>query len=146
MMRQARIEDIERLLEIEKECFKSPWSKEDFIYELTQNPYSNVWVLEKGEKIIAYYDLWLIFEQADLANIAVASAYQGKGYGNILIQHAQQQAQNAGCEVIGLEVRVNNEKAITLYKKHGFTIINVRKGYYEEDGQHIDGYRMMKGI
>lgn len=146
MMRQARIEDIERLLEIEKECFKSPWSKEDFIYELTQNPYSNVWVLEKGEKIIAYYDLWLIFEQADLANIAVASAYQGKGYGDILIQHAQQQAQKAGCEVIGLEVRVNNEKAITLYKKHGFTIINVRKGYYEEDGQHIDGYRMMKGI
>lgn len=146
MIRKATLEDLSRLLEIESECFSSPWPREAFVYELTENPVSEVWLLENEGIIIGYYDLWISFEQADLANIAVAEDYQGQGYGDQLMQHLQKQARQAGCEVLALEVRVNNEKAINLYRKHGFTIVSTRENYYRENGGYIDGYRMMKGV
>ena len=46
-------------------------------------------------------------------------------------------AEEEGCEVISLEVRVSNERAIRLYQKSGFIKAAVRKGYYE-NGEDAD--------
>ena len=40
--------------------------------------------------------------------------------------------------MITLEVAVNNEPAISLYKKFGFEIISTRKNYYD----NVDAYLM----
>ena len=42
-----------------------------------------------------------------------------------------------------LEVREHNEKAINLYKKHGFTYVTLKEQYYS-DGENA--IYMMKGI
>ena len=51
---------------------------------------------------------------------------------------------NNKCKSITLEVRQNNQSAISLYKKCGFKIISTRKRYYE-NGQ-VDAYLMFREL
>ena len=44
-------------------------------------------------------------------------------------------AQVHGCQGITLEVRMGNESAIRLYRKHGFVTEGIRKGYYSDNGE-----------
>ena len=146
MIRKAGKSDIDRLLEIEELCFRNAWSRKDYEYELNENPFATIWVLVKDDCIIGYYDLWITFESSEVANIAIHPDWQGKGYGSMLMKHLEQQAINAGCENIGLEVRVSNQAALRLYESHGFSIINTKPGYYKDPDGYEDAYRMMKGV
>ena len=49
-VREATDDDIPAILELENLCFKAPWNKENILYELHENPVSNVWVIELEEK------------------------------------------------------------------------------------------------
>ena len=40
-------EEIETLVQLEHTLMTSPWSKEDFEYELLENPFAHVFVLKK---------------------------------------------------------------------------------------------------
>ena len=142
-----RVSDLDEVIQIENECFYTPWSKEQYLYELNENPYSQLWVMcDKEGKIIGYYDLWIIFEHAEIASICIRKDMQGKGYGTKLIQHLQQKAMNKYCETISLEVRVSNQKAINLYTSNDFIIVNTKQGYYKTADGFEDAYFMMKGI
>ena len=146
MIRRMRPSDLNEVLQIEQKCFKHPWNKDQYLYEMNENPYSQIWVMERNGKVIGFYDVWLIFEQAEIANIAVDPAWQHYGLGDQLMKHLEEQARENGCETIGLEVRVSNERAIRLYERNGFFIINTRQGYYKDPDGFEDAYRMMKGI
>ena len=61
MIRKMRKSDLKEILEIEQKCFKNPWNMKQYEYELYDNPYSNLWVLEEDGRIIGYYDLWIMF-------------------------------------------------------------------------------------
>lgn len=41
-------------------------------------------------------------------------------------------------EIISLEVRSDNERAIKLYKKFGFEKIGIYKGFFKIDEEYID--------
>ena len=146
MMRKATAGDLKILAEIEKRCFPNPWTEAMFRYELNENPYASIWILEEKGNIIGYYDLWIIFERAEIATIAVDEPYQQQGYGSVLMNHLEQQASSSGCENICLEVRVSNEKAQRLYRSHDFVIVNTKPGYYKDPNGFEDAYFMMKGI
>lgn len=142
--RRMTNEDLPRILELEKENFPTPWHKEHFEYELEENPFSRLFVFELDGSIIAYYGIWITFEECQITTIAVADEYKAKGYGNVMMEHLLHQAKEELCERISLEVRVSNERAQNLYRKYGFENISLRRGYYEDN--HEDAYVMMKGI
>lgn len=146
MIRKAVSSDIDKLCEIEKRCFKAPWNHSQFEYELRENPYANIWVLDLDGVIIGYYDLWIIFEHGEIANIAVDRPFQQMGYGSLLMDHLERQAKERGCETLSLEVRVSNQQAIRLYSQHDFITVNVKPGYYKDPDGYEDAYFMMKGI
>lgn len=144
MIRCMRKEDLENVLKMEYALFpKGPWNMQAFQYELNENPFSRLYVLEEKEKMIGYGDLWIMYEQAQIANIAVDRKWQGKGYGRALMRHMIQQAMAADCETISLEVRFSNEPALRLYRAFGFIKVNVRRQYYE-DGENA--YLMVKPL
>ncbi|MBR3839674.1 MAG: ribosomal protein S18-alanine N-acetyltransferase [Erysipelotrichales bacterium] len=143
-IRAMELTDLERILELEKENFATPWHKEHFEYELEENPFSKLFVVELDKKIIAYYGIWVTFEECQITTIAVDEEYKGKGYGNKMMEHLIHVAKEEFCERISLEVRVSNERAQNLYRKYGFETISTRRGYYEDN--HEDAYVMMKGI
>ena len=138
---KLKIEHIDEICNIEKECFIDPWPKDAFIREIT-NEISEFYVLKDEDRVIGYYGLWFMFENADLVNIAVKKEYQGKKYGELLLNDAINKCRDKEVEFLHLEVRVDNNVAIKLYKKYDFIEVRKRVGYYNG----VDGIDMVKGL
>lgn len=72
-------------------------------------------------------------------SFAVLKSEWGKGVGGMLMEHILDFARNtAGAEVISLEVRCDNQRAIRLYEKYGFEKIGRFKGFFKIDGEYVD--------
>ena len=89
-------------------------------------------VLEEDGQIIGYAIFWIMFEQAQLASIAIDPAFRQRHYGRQLLDTAIDQAKQAGCELFSLEVRVGNLPAKTMYEKRGFVGLHTSKHYYSD--------------
>ena len=133
--------DLDAVNAIEIQAFQDPWSKQDFINELESNPYSCIYVKEINGEVVAYVDLWIAYENAEIANIAVKKEFLHQGIASELMQYCLQKIQQSKCENFTLEVRVSNMNAIKLYEKFGFQTVSKRKKYYA-DGE--DAYLMVQ--
>ena len=132
MIREMRKEDLGRIAELEQELFTGdPWSEKEFLYEMNDNPFSFLYVYEEDGIVKGYIDWWITYEQAQLANIAVARDSWGKGIGWQLLEFCIRNAVESGCENLSLEVRVSNERAKRLYERYGFIKAALRRNYYE---------------
>ena len=144
MIREVKISDVGRLTEMENELFAdSPWPEKSFRYELYENPFAQMYGFEAEGKLVGYVDLWIMYEQAQIANIGVDRRFQKKGIASALMETCIQKAVERGCENLNLEVRVSNQPAISLYEKYGFITAAKRKNYYE-NGE--DAYLMVKPL
>lgn len=70
--------------------------------------------------------------------ISVLKEEWGKGLGSILMKCLIEHAKNVGIEIISLEVRSDNERAIHLYEKFGFKKIGVFPGFFKMNGEYVD--------
>lgn len=143
-MREMNESDLYEIDVLEKQLFSSPWPKDEYIYELNSNPFSNLRVIEEDGRIIAYCDWWIIYEQAQIATIGVAEEYRHRGYAQMMIDEIIRDATEKECDFLSLEVRVSNIPAISLYEKNGFIKANIRKNYYEDN--HEDAYLMIRPL
>ncbi|MGM9960795.1 MAG: ribosomal protein S18-alanine N-acetyltransferase [Allobaculum sp.] len=132
MIRLMEEQDLPQVDAIEQQCFRDPWTLDSMRYEIEDNPFSQPYVLIENDELVGYAHLWIMFEQAQLANIAIAPTYRNQNKGSELLGYLLERARNAGCETMTLEVRASNEPARALYEKFGFTPINVAKRYYSD--------------
>lgn len=129
---------------IEQACFSFCWTREDIEEQMKSNPYCTLVLMEDEEgRTVGYCLLWIIFENAQIARIGVDPAAQRKGYGSRLLAFLEEKAQEAGCEVMSLDVRANNTPAIGLYQKNGYIELHRTRKYYP-DGE--DALMMLKGL
>lgn len=144
MIRKVADRDLERIMQIEEICFSSRWTKEMFLYELHENEFGHFYVLEENQKIAGFIDFWITFECCQLANIAVHPSFQRRGYSRCLMDFMIASAEQEQCETIMLEVRPSNEAARCLYDSYEFMKVNIRKGYYNDNGE--DAIVMCKAL
>lgn len=77
--------------------------------------------------------------------MAVRDDWQGKGVGTALMQAAVDLADNwLNLRRLELEVYTDNEPAIRLYKKFGFTVEGTFAEFALRDGQYVDAYAMAR--
>lgn len=76
---------------------------------------------------------------ARLYSLAASPDARGKGTGAKLVQAAAQRAIKKGCDRLRLEVRRSNVAAISLYRRAGFSELEIMPAYYV-DGE--DALRM----
>ncbi|WP_172836181.1 GNAT family N-acetyltransferase [Microlunatus soli] len=69
-------------------------------------------------------------DTVDLDRIVVAPSARRRGVGRSLIMTALVQARLRRVTEMILEVRTDNEPAVTLYRELGFTAVTVRSDYY----------------
>ncbi|WP_442604522.1 ribosomal protein S18-alanine N-acetyltransferase [Paenibacillus sp. KN14-4R] len=133
--RSMTLEDIPYVLEIEKEAFTLPWSKDAFYNELTNNHFAHYMIMEVNGTVGGYAGMWLIVDEAHVTNIALKGMFRGQKLGERLLTELQRTAVFLGALRMTLEVRVSNEIAQNLYKKLGFTSSGVRPGYYTDNNE-----------
>lgn len=135
IIREMTIEDIDQVIEIEKESFSTPWSRDAFINEIRDNVLAIYVVVEVDDKIVGYGGFWKILDEAHITNIAVKKEYRGKGVGDVIIIGIIDYCEKNNIPNITLEVRESNISAQNLYRKHKFTSYGVRPGYYTDNGE-----------
>jgi [ribosomal protein S18]-alanine N-acetyltransferase len=128
--------DLDMVLGIERTLFgDESWSREMLIGELCQQPASRHYlVAEDGGKIVGYAGLLGAGWQGDVLTLAVAADRWGEGIGSALLEALLDEAARRGCTEVFLEVRTDNLRAQQLYRRHDFTEIGIRKGYYQPSG------------
>lgn len=144
MIRKMEERDIGAILEIEERCFTSQWTAEMFLYEIRENEFGHFYVICEADKIVGFIDFWITFETCQLANVAIHPDYQRRGYSKLLIDKMIDMANDMKCEKIMLEVRRSNKNAKQLYTSYEFIEMNIRKGYYSDNGE--DAIVMCKAL
>ncbi|UCZ53701.1 ribosomal protein S18-alanine N-acetyltransferase [Bacillus shivajii] len=138
VIRFMKEEDLDEVLEVEHDCFPSPWSRSAFLNELTTNQFAYYLVASLEGKVIGYCGVWVIVDEAHITNVAIHSSCRRRGIGEQLLLGSMNMAKTLGANKLTLEVRVSNEAAQKLYEKLGFVAGGIRKNYYtdnQEDAQ-----------
>ena len=136
--------DVDQVMEIEKEVYTSPWSRNAYELELSQNKLAQYYVAELDGKIVGIVGLWFIIGETHITTIAVDPDYQSQGIGSKLMEKGIREAIQMGSTAMTLEVRVSNTPAQNLYKKYGFKSYGIRPKYYGDNNE--DALIMWKEI
>jgi ribosomal-protein-alanine N-acetyltransferase len=147
--------DVPAVAVMEKLVFAMPWSARAFEYELQHNAMAHfVVVREKpaavtedglrahwwgGRKlppqqpVLGYAGLWLIVDEGHVCTLAVHPDWRGRRLGELLLVTLIERSFSLNASVVTLEVRASNLVAQQLYRKYGFAVVGLRKGYYSDN-------------
>ncbi|MBR5430257.1 MAG: ribosomal protein S18-alanine N-acetyltransferase [Firmicutes bacterium] len=131
-VRQLTVDDLDELLRLEEACFSSPWSRESYRRELTENNLAHYWGVFAGGELIGFAGYWLILDEGHITNVAVAPDRRNQGVGRFLVQGVINGCLAGGGRFLTLEVRASNAPALHLYEKMGFVSSGVRPKYYDD--------------
>jgi ribosomal protein S18 acetylase RimI-like enzyme len=79
----------------------------------------------------AAFLLWLLGHRAEpdeayVTDLAVARDYQGQGIGQLLLEYAERWAREHDRARLTLWVAENNQRAVHIYQKAGFSVVDTR--------------------
>ena len=126
---------LDQVMEIERNSFIAPWSKNLFCHELsTHISRSFVALIREAniQNVACYMCSWIILEQCNILKFACHPQYRRQGFGRLLLRHGLRDAWRMGARIASLEVRPSNTGALLFYAACGFVRAGVRKGYYQE--------------
>ncbi|MDC1449552.1 ribosomal protein S18-alanine N-acetyltransferase [Candidatus Thioglobus sp.] len=130
-------DDIDSIVLIEQQNSHNPWSKNQLI-ESILNPANLCYSISIKNQIIGFLMAMPALDTADILNISINKACQGKGYGNKLLNYLIKELKDRMISQIMLEVRESNQAAIAFYLRHGFEEISLRKNYYMNNSKHLN--------
>ena len=124
--------DIPAVLVIEGLSFPNPWSDATFRGEVQNKGISFpvAIVHELDQKVVGYILYWQIRDEVQITNIAIHPDFRGRGIGETVLKVILKEVRGKGATFVTLEVRSSNTPAISLYRKLGFKVLGMRKGYY----------------
>lgn len=129
------LDDIAAVRVIERQVFPTPWPRNAYSTELSQNRNASYVVLRRDQEVIGYAGVWQVGSECHVTTIGVRAADQGRGYGKALFIALLTRAYAMRAQWMTLEVRAANTGAILLYESFGFKTIGRRRGYYTDDGE-----------
>ncbi len=105
-------EDIDIVLDIERQSNPFPWTIKNFKDCIEKGYYSLV--LKEAKQVIGFAILSVSTEESHLLNIGLTALRRGQGLGRELLEKMIMAAEVMGSKKIFLEVRVSNIIAIDL--------------------------------
>jgi ribosomal-protein-alanine N-acetyltransferase len=130
-LKSALLDDAKNIAMVEGECLNVAWSEKSIYESISSGNYKFFIASDKG-KTVGSGGIMILFEEAEITNIAVLKDYRRCGIASMLLSLLLDEAFSRGCESAFLEVAKNNVPALKLYEKFGFEKINVRKNYYKD--------------
>ncbi len=130
-IRHVQPQDIFSVIKITYETLPERYSPEIFnkFYEIFPEGF---FIAEKLHKIVGFIIGYKTSnDTARITLLSVIKEYRKQGIGAALITQFLEEMAMQNIKKVELEVRKNNETAIKFYKKHGFTITDILKGFYQ---------------
>jgi ribosomal-protein-alanine acetyltransferase len=130
----ASLQNLDRLYEIEKECFeREAFTKQQIANLLTD--YNSLGLVAKVDgKIVGFVIGMVYIERRSLTGhiltIDVSPTYHRKGIAQNLLQEIEKIFKGKGVRACQLEVREDNIAALSLYRKLGYKKVARLKNYY----------------
>jgi len=134
LIRKMLKSDVEWVSNLENEIFANPWSRESINRFVLDERGCN-WVADIQRRGIGYIFSIIVPDEIHILNLAVIEEFRGRKIGERLFAQVNKKALMQSCQSAWLEVRASNIPALNLYKKFGFNVIGVRKGYYTDNGE-----------
>ena len=132
--------DVAAVAALEAQIFSMPWSAAGFADTLPREDVIFLVAYEQDE-LLGYVGIYYTLDEGEITNVAVAPAARRRGIARALLTELKQQLACRNVTQIVLEVRVSNEPAIRLYEQMGFSVLGVRKNFYEKPAE--DAYIMV---
>ena len=144
-LRKFTPKDLERVIYINRTCLPENYIDQFFIDLYERFPETFI-VAEVNGEIVGYimcrievglsnFGLGGFIKKGHIVSIAVLPQYRRRGIGYALVSKAMEGMRFYDVKQCFLEVRVSNLPAINLYKKLGFKISKIIRGYYS-DGEN----------
>jgi ribosomal-protein-alanine N-acetyltransferase len=129
---KARQKHLPALLTLENACFTLPWSRKMLEGQILSE--SSVFLAAEDEKglLLGYGGFLWVLDEGYVANIATSPDFRRRGVADALLKALKERALELSLSFLTLEVRKGNKAAISLYEKHGFVPVGLRKNYYEK--------------
>lgn len=112
-----------------------------YLKNVQEDKHSVIYCAWRGEELIGDASISALprrmSHRAELG-VSVVKAEWGKGVGSALMEKLISYARNCGIELLNLEVRSDNKRAIALYEKYGFKHIGISPAFLKTDGQYVD--------
>lgn len=126
----TRHEHIDDILLIEQQCFSLPWTRDQLMAQLSE--YMHIFIAAEDEsgRAVGYVGLMYVLDEGYISNVAVSPDRRREGIADMLLTELYARAKAKKLSFLTLEVRESNIPAQCLYKKHGYTEVGRRKGYY----------------
>tara|TARA_X000000950_G_scaffold28409_1_gene30570 strand:- start:1787 stop:2227 length:441 start_codon:yes stop_codon:yes gene_type:complete len=115
--------------------FEKKWAKKDF-YSFISNQ-DNIFILSHP-KPLGYLKARVTKDEIEIISILIDKRFRKVGMGKSLLNELLNIALKKKIQNIFLEVSVENQIAINLYKKFNFIKVGKRKNYYFHNGKYID--------
>lgn len=132
---------VTRIAELEAELFgRGAWNTNMVREELDAPARTYVVDVADDATIRGYAGYWYDGDDAEIMTIGVAKDAQRQGIAARLLEALISRARAQGAARMLLEVRVDNEPALALYRRFGFERMGLRKRYYQPG--NIDAYTM----
>jgi len=130
----ASIKYLDRLFEIEMECFKSEAFTKQHIAQLLTNQNCISLIAKENDKIIGFV-IGMVYVEGNILTghiltLDVSPSHRRKGVGIKLLQELEKIFRSKQVKVSRLEVREDNVAALNLYQKLGYRKVGRLRHYY----------------
>jgi ribosomal-protein-alanine N-acetyltransferase len=133
-LRRLEMRDLDRIEEIERESYPTPWSRSMFAGELAKPSSVCLGAFDKeSEALVGYLIISRYVDAWHVMNVAVEPSQRRRGIAQKLLERLFELTANDSRRGYTLEVRVSNANAIRLYERLGFQARGLRRGYYTDN-------------
>src|SRR5512134_1855710 len=97
--------DLEGVLDVERESFTNPWTREMYAWELQNRTVCHIYVVRAdGCRVAGFCAFWLVFDEIHINNVAMRPRFRGQGMGSALLRHVLAEGRTLGARRATLEV------------------------------------------
>lgn len=142
--RPMTLDDVDTVMHLENQVYQFPWT--DRIFKDCIRVGYDCWMADLENTIVAHAVISVAAGESHMLNLSVIENLQGKGIGKQFVQFLLNIARNKRAQIMMLEVRPSNVRAINCYNSAGFNEIGCRKDYYPAPNGKEDALLFAKQI